>query len=790
MAILMGHLDGPTTLHGVLVNSNGAPIAGVSLRTGYYKSENGGGIVRLITLDTVTDSSGHFTFAAAPYPVNEERPMQLIATLAAGSYGYGKLSQEGGKVVLSGQSALSLCTVDDLGNPLSGVRVNALELNLKKTPQGPYLAIVPLNQVFFSTKSNSKGLATFDGLPIGANVLIRAQKEGSVDFTGSIPVSGKLDDVQKVVLPRGGLLTGRVLQDGKPVSGIRVAAETIVNHEARFGFATTDAQGDYRLSDAPVGSATLSVSPTDPNSDYVAKPYREVQIQPGREIDGLNFDLERGVALAGKVLTLKGGKPVEGAMVMDDPDGEPMKQVQTKADGSFLFHVPPGRNYVAVQQVAGRMMSSQVYLFATVDADHNPPLELRVPDVVLFAAIKNLEGAVQDAKGDPVSDAKVVDLVNLSNVVSDSKGHFEFPGETNPGDLIVAIKGGAMTKDAIEVADKKKIEVPLNGKSAIIEGAVYGIDGNPIPDVELTMGGQSGHGYVSIPPTKTDKRGVFRFTDVYPGMASYFIWSKLEGYGSTTIQDIRVSPGEDKLLTSMTMAPTDGTIDGQVFELDGKPAVGATVTAQTQESPQVFTDKDGRFHLTKVSRGRHTVAAGRENYLLTAVDASTGDTKVVLKLPKTPVDAPGAVQQDHTGQKAPRLQIVDWIGGKGPSDEDLKGKILVIDFWATWCHPCVDSLPKVQALADRFKNKGVVVIGVHAPGTPIDKVTSFVRAQHLTYPIGMDIPEPGGIGKNHVAFGPNGIPHVMVVDANGKVVSDSNEIEDAERVIKKLLNGA
>src|SRR3954463_3704223 len=77
------------------------------------------------------------------------------------------------------------------------------------------------------------------------------------------------------------------------------------------------------------------------------------------------------------------------------------------------------------------------------------------------------------------------------------------------------------------------------------------------------------------------------------------------------------------------------------------------------------------------------------------------------------------------GDPAPKLSIDKWVKGE-PVKEFEKGKVYVVEFWATWCGPCKVSIPHVTKLQAKFKDKGLVVIGVDVWERDLAKVEPFV----------------------------------------------------------------
>jgi thiol-disulfide isomerase/thioredoxin len=122
--------------------------------------------------------------------------------------------------------------------------------------------------------------------------------------------------------------------------------------------------------------------------------------------------------------------------------------------------------------------------------------------------------------------------------------------------------------------------------------------------------------------------------------------------------------------------------------------------------------------------------------------------------------------------------------------EDAKGKVVVLDFWATWCAPCVASLPHIHEVHEKFKDRGVWVIGVscdtpmpkETPDSNRAKVVDFIKAKDLpwtqTYSgIWPKVAEKYGIGS---------IPTVFVIGKDGRILSATARGREAELIEKAL----
>jgi len=94
---------------------------------------------------------------------------------------------------------------------------------------------------------------------------------------------------------------------------------------------------------------------------------------------------------------------------------------------------------------------------------------------------------------------------------------------------------------------------------------------------------------------------------------------------------------------------------------------------------------------------------------------------------------------------------------------DQRGKVVVINFWASWCIPCRDEAPALQATWERYRDKGVILVGVDYADTDKD-AREFIKEFGITYPNGPDI----GI-KIFSAYRTQGVPETFVIDQDGNI---------------------
>lgn len=111
--------------------------------------------------------------------------------------------------------------------------------------------------------------------------------------------------------------------------------------------------------------------------------------------------------------------------------------------------------------------------------------------------------------------------------------------------------------------------------------------------------------------------------------------------------------------------------------------------------------------------------------------------------------------------------------------ESLKGKVVVLEMWGIHCGPCIASMPALDALYKRNKDKGLMMVGLHSQKATDEEVAAKVKQMKVKFPI-----TTGGGGPHEG----NGIPHSLVFDAQGKLVFEGHPTDAAfEKSVKKAL---
>jgi peroxiredoxin len=157
-----------------------------------------------------------------------------------------------------------------------------------------------------------------------------------------------------------------------------------------------------------------------------------------------------------------------------------------------------------------------------------------------------------------------------------------------------------------------------------------------------------------------------------------------------------------------------------------------------------------------------------------------------------PADAKERVEK-ATAEEPDRINLVGTpaaefalkdLNGKPVHSTGLRGKVVVLDFWASWCGPCRETMPEMEKLHREFKDKGLVVLGIN--DEEAETARQFIQKNGYTFPTLSD--EGSGLSDQ---YGVNAIPQTFIIDRDGKVFAHffgTGESQKLREAVKVALN--
>jgi peroxiredoxin len=480
----------------------------------------------------------------------------------------------------------------------------------------------------------------------------------------------------------------------------------------------------------------------------------------------------------------------------------------TGPDGRYFLRVPAGKQhlFLASTPSLGFFLPARSECDLTVKDEETVTLDFRLPRRRLARPVR---GRVLAPDGSPGAGAEVVvtpsDRSSAGTVARQADANGAFTLEAELVALPVTLRArhaGMATIKETAVTEGDEVTLRLREQALVtLSGRVTDTAGRPIAGAAVELSEQTYDFGMRRAKAVADGQGRYLIASLWPD-ARYSIGATAEGYGKTASDLIEgLRPGETRPLAPLTLRKADRSVAGRVVDASGDPVAGVVVSASGRETrdQNQTTDRQGRFRFDGVVDETIALQSRADPKRWTGKRVPAGEMDVLLVLP--PEAGRGRAMLDDglterfaslQGRKAPPLSVVAWVNSAPRTLEQLRGQVVLIDFWGMGCGPCVASLTGVQRTAELFAKKGVVVIGLHDASGPAPQLREFARTHRLTYPLAVDAPDDrkNSPSKTFGDYGVRAIPSVAIIGRDGNVAYLGPSLAEAVGVMGSLLERA
>lgn len=768
------------TVVGRVTDEARQPIAGAEVSVYPYPSV----IIRADQMRAQTDEQGNYTLPGIPANTERlsfrvEHPDFLsirhqltLETLKPGEVRQDFVLRAGGKV--TGQ-------VTSPDGPLLGVRIRSRSLDSSQPSQ--------------STTTNTEGRYILH-LAEGEHTVLADHPDYAI---ASVKVSLKVGEVTvaDLALTAGMIISGKVINEaGNPVRGVSVSAFNRGVGSRRQ--ARTDRKGLFEIWGLAEGEIRISAW----HRSYA----RLNGIKAMAGATDLELVLQNANILTGHVVDAESGQPVRSFEVyMAHPNRYPEFSRATQ-----VTRLPGGRFQTTQSFAMGTkydvVVSAPGYMWSLIEGVMVDSLKDKEGLEIVLSRGAALKGRVVSEDGQPVAKAKVQEMMPGIRTVYSSRVPFLEEGRTDETGIFI-FKG--VSPDGIDVwishpdfVDVKRKAVPSGLEAPVefqmerglaITGQVFQA-GGPAEGVQVTASLKERRDrLVRRTPATTDADGRYSLEHLPPGPYRVLLIK-----GERTKQ-MQVQSRDVELVdqdVTLDFEPLgEGKIHGVVI-LDGKPVAGAQVMAyiggedlkDRMPVGRAVTDADGRYELIELPADRIYLNVYKRDLTLT----ESRDKRISAV---DEVDLRKASDVEHQIELKVEYRVILKVGDPAPDFtstlldgstirlSDYRGKVVLLDFWATWCGPCKKVMPIMEELANEYKDKGVVLIAVDLRESP-QTIRSFLQEQGLHPTVALD--KDGTIANS---YGAKAIPQTVIIGKDGTVQAvHVGSIPNLKEILKKELD--
>jgi beta-lactamase regulating signal transducer with metallopeptidase domain/thiol-disulfide isomerase/thioredoxin len=782
-----------TTIGGVVKDEAGHPIEGATVHVHAPPTEYEGTNHVFSLGETETDAQGRWRLDVAPRELggvfmNVEHPHFRR------NGGHASRDLDSAIVLTKGLTVTGR-VVDAAGRPVRGAR--AIIGHDTFGPGHP------------TGTTNERGEFTLENCDLGPTI-ITVQAEGFAPRIQDVRVEDRTAPVEFQLTEPGSVVRGKVVDiQGKPVAGAIVAADTWREDRSIDFRVETDNDGRFEWKNAPKDAVLYDVF----KADYMRSRLVPLTASHREQIITLYPEL----VITGRVTDAETGGPVPGFRLVRGqkyPRWDRMSWAENEAveitGGRYTirFDMPCEAFFVRVEVPGYQPAESRA--FRSTEGSQTFDFALRrgggLSGVVLLPDGKPAAGAevvlATEELGFLMEAGRFDRRSNFATVRTGPDGRFTLHPKVDKYLLVAASDAGYADASQDEFARSGKLLLKPWGK---IEGVVWvgdrpGADQEIVYYGDISLRGGRHYGLDYGYRTRTDARGRFAFDRVAPGRGraarvlnhnTAWGWQEPVVVESGRTTRVRVGGRGRAVIGRLVL---DGEPETPIDWTRNPPVVIHVPPGQPQFISNL--DKDGRFRVEDVPPGKYRFRVGSPDLPARGVETRVGWSERDLDVPEAPAGQPGqpldlgAIEAHLTvgvGDAASDFDV-ERIDGKGKGDRlrlgDERGKVVLIDFWATWCVPCVAELP---ALVDIHKTFGgdprfrLISLSCDETAEPVLQV---IREKGLTWTHGLVSRFGSGIMARYDV---RAIPSTFLVGPDGRVLAKDLRGAELKEAVRKAL---
>lgn len=548
--------------------------------------------------------------------------------------------------------------------------------------------------------------------------------------------------------------------------------------------ATTDAMGDFVVVSADPIKGDVWVTFSKPQyTDLV----REVRVGESDTPPFLGEVLQGDLTITGRVTDTLTKEPVASATVVLHTNG-PDREERTDDEGRFrLTGVAPGEGELIVEAGGyGRERRKITKLEASSDLNFTLKPERIIHLTVVDDLDRPIHGVTVECVDQPRDDFRTM-ITDESGTTTLKSVHFD------ASKLGVRLTHREFVSD---VGFARQITTPQKEHESVhrlvmaragrIAGRVTSAKTDqPIHGARLVTGDEYDD---DSPRAWTDDQGRYEILGVPPGSTTVTV--HLPTY-APELNSVEVKAGEAATL-DFQLHP-GAMLEGVVKLEGGGAATAVEVVAGRWRSKntlglRAMTDEAGRFRIEDAPLDEFEIGvAGSGGGMVTKTVRALPGAQIELVVPSIPKNGSGNSNQSllNVGDPAPALSVTT-LDGKTLNFAELKGKTVLVEFWATWCPPCLDEMPHFITIYEKYATrKDFVMIGITRDFESETVVDFLKNNPKIAWP--QVFGDKGGVPKACEAFGVTGIPEVFIIGPDGKIVDGRLRGAGITRRVEALL---